>query len=44
MWEIILLIAISTMSYMLNPNILILKDGTENTQGKQQIISNINAC
>lgn len=32
------------MSYFLNPNILILKDGTENTQGKQQIISNINAC
>ena len=28
----------------LNPNILILKDGTENSQGKQQIISNINAC
>ncbi len=28
----------------MNPQILILKDGTENMQGKQQIISNINAC
>jgi len=32
------------MSYFMNPQILILKDGTENMQGKQQIISNINAC
>ena len=32
------------MSYMLNPNILILKDGTEGGQGKPEIISNINAC
>ena len=29
---------------MLNPNILILKEGTDDTQGKGQIISNINAC
>ena len=29
---------------MLNPNILVLKEGTENHQGKEQIISNINAC
>ena len=27
-----------------NPSIVILKDGTEESQGKQQIISNINAC
>ena len=32
------------MSYMLQPQILLLKDGTENSQGKDQIISNINAC
>lgn len=32
------------MSYMLQPQILILKEGTENSQGKDQIISNINAC
>ena len=29
---------------MLNPNILVLKEGTENRQGKEQVISNINAC
>ena len=29
---------------MLNPNILVLKEGTELRQGKEQIISNINAC
>lgn len=29
---------------MLQPQILILKDGTENNQGKDQIIANINAC
>lgn len=29
---------------MLQPQILLLKDGTENSQGKDQIISNINAC
>ena len=29
---------------MLNPNILVLKEGTEMTQGKEQIIRNINAC
>jgi T-complex protein 1 subunit eta len=32
------------MSYMLQPNILVLREGTENSQGKDQIISNINAC
>jgi len=32
------------MSYMLQPQILILKDGTENSQGKEQIAANINAC
>ena len=32
------------MSFMLNPNILLLKDGTDESQGKGQIISNINAC
>jgi T-complex protein 1 subunit eta len=29
---------------MLNPNILILKEGTDDSQGKGQIVSNINAC
>lgn len=29
---------------MLQPQIVILKDGTENEQGKDQIVSNINAC
>jgi len=29
---------------MLQPNILVLREGTENAQGKEQIISNINAC
>jgi len=29
---------------MTQPQILILKDGTENYQGKDQIVSNINAC
>jgi T-complex protein 1 subunit eta len=29
---------------MQQPQILILKEGTENAQGKQQVISNINAC
>ena len=32
------------MSYMLNPGILILKDGTNETQGRGHIVSNINAC
>lgn len=32
------------MSFLLNPNILLLKDGTDDSQGKGQIISNINAC
>jgi hypothetical protein len=29
---------------MLQPNILLLKEGTESNQGKAQIISNINSC
>lgn len=29
---------------MQQPQILVLKEGTENAQGKQQVISNINAC
>lgn len=32
------------MSHLLNPQIVILKEGTEDTSGKGQIISNINAC
>lgn len=32
------------MSYMLNPQILLLKDGTDESQGKGHIVSNINAC
>mmetsp|Transcript_26149 Transcript_26149/g.64966 ORF Transcript_26149/g.64966 Transcript_26149/m.64966 type:complete len:571 (-) Transcript_26149:633-2345(-) len=32
------------MSYMLQPTILLLKEGTDSSQGKSQIISNINAC
>ncbi len=28
----------------MQPQILLLKEGTENTQGWQQVISNINAC
>ena len=32
------------MSFMLQPQIMILKEGTENTKGKEQVISNINAC
>jgi len=32
------------MSYLLNPSILILREGTEDSQGRSQIISNINAC
>ncbi len=37
----ILLIA---MSYMLTPSVLLLKEGTDESQGKPQMISNINAC
>merc|ERR1719453_1039440 len=29
---------------MMKPNIILLKDGTDTSQGKAQIISNINAC
>jgi T-complex protein 1 subunit eta len=32
------------MSYMLQPQILLLREGTDESQGKAQIISNINAC
>mmetsp|Transcript_111174 Transcript_111174/g.166531 ORF Transcript_111174/g.166531 Transcript_111174/m.166531 type:complete len:547 (-) Transcript_111174:40-1680(-) len=32
------------MSHMLQPTILLLKDGTDTSQGKPQLISNINAC
>jgi hypothetical protein len=32
------------MSHMIQPQILVLKEGTENNKGKEQIISNINAC
>eukprot|EP00355_Strombidium_rassoulzadegani_P001337 CAMPEP_0168612888 /NCGR_PEP_ID=MMETSP0449_2-20121227/3156_1 /TAXON_ID=1082188 /ORGANISM="Strombidium rassoulzadegani, Strain ras09" /LENGTH=566 /DNA_ID=CAMNT_0008653481 /DNA_START=22 /DNA_END=1718 /DNA_ORIENTATION=+ len=32
------------MSHLLTPQIVILKDGTEESDGKGQIISNINAC
>ena len=29
---------------MIQPQVLVLKEGTENNKGKEQIISNINAC
>eukprot|EP01094_Clydonella_sp_ATCC50884_P018926 TRINITY_DN3598_c0_g1_i2.p2 TRINITY_DN3598_c0_g1~~TRINITY_DN3598_c0_g1_i2.p2 ORF type:complete len:411 (+),score=149.10 TRINITY_DN3598_c0_g1_i2:36-1268(+) len=32
------------MSHMLQPTILLLKEGTDTSQGKAQLISNINAC
>mmetsp|Transcript_36901 Transcript_36901/g.88856 ORF Transcript_36901/g.88856 Transcript_36901/m.88856 type:complete len:563 (-) Transcript_36901:185-1873(-) len=32
------------MSQFLRPNIILLKEGTDSSQGKAQIISNINAC
>lgn len=32
------------MSQFMKPNIILLKDGTDTSQGKAQIISNINAC
>lgn len=32
------------MSYMLTPSILLLREGTDTSQGKPQMISNINAC
>lgn len=31
------------MSYMLQPTILLLREGTDTSEGKQQILSNINA-
>ncbi len=32
------------MSHMLQPAMVLLREGTENSQGKEQIISNINSC
>jgi len=32
------------MSYLMQPRIILLKDGTDSSQGKGQLISNINAC
>eukprot|EP00002_Diphylleia_rotans_P025656 TRINITY_DN507_c0_g1_i1.p1 TRINITY_DN507_c0_g1~~TRINITY_DN507_c0_g1_i1.p1 ORF type:complete len:562 (+),score=144.87 TRINITY_DN507_c0_g1_i1:86-1771(+) len=32
------------MSHMLTPSIILLKEGTDNSQGKGQLITNINAC
>ena len=32
------------MSNMMRPQIILLKDGTDTSQGKGQLISNINAC
>lgn len=32
------------MSYMMQPQIILLKEGTDTSQGKGQLISNINAC
>jgi len=32
------------MSYMLQPSIILLREGTDTSQGKAQLISNINAC
>ena len=32
------------MSHLLQPQIVILKEGTEDASGRGQILSNINAC
>lgn len=32
------------MSHFLQPNIILLKDGTDDSQGRGQVVSNINAC
>mmetsp|Transcript_57657 Transcript_57657/g.65791 ORF Transcript_57657/g.65791 Transcript_57657/m.65791 type:complete len:557 (-) Transcript_57657:232-1902(-) len=32
------------MSHFLQPNVILLKEGTDTSQGKGQIVSNINAC
>eukprot|EP01104_Vermistella_antarctica_P018925 TRINITY_DN7191_c0_g1_i1.p1 TRINITY_DN7191_c0_g1~~TRINITY_DN7191_c0_g1_i1.p1 ORF type:complete len:546 (-),score=211.03 TRINITY_DN7191_c0_g1_i1:192-1829(-) len=32
------------MAHMMNPQIILLKEGTDTSQGKPQLISNINAC
>ncbi|KAM3567689.1 hypothetical protein VYU27_010171, partial [Nannochloropsis oceanica] len=32
------------MSHMMQPQIILLKEGTDTSQGKAQLISNINAC
>lgn len=34
----------SRMSYMMQPTIVLLKEGTDTSQGKAQLLSNINAC
>jgi len=36
--------ASAAMAHMMKPQIILLKDGTDASQGKGQIISNINAC
>ncbi|KAK6754421.1 hypothetical protein RB195_013433 [Necator americanus] len=37
-------VLVTHLGKMMRPPIILLKEGTENKQGKQQIISNINAC
>ena len=32
------------MSYMMQPRVILLREGTDTSQGKGQLISNINAC
>jgi len=32
------------MSFMMNPRVILLREGTDTSQGKAQLISNINAC
>lgn len=32
------------MSYMNQPGIILLREGTDSSQGKAQLVSNINAC
>lgn len=32
------------MSYMNRPGIILLREGTDSSQGKAQLVSNINAC
>jgi len=33
-----------TMSFMMQPRVILLREGTDTSQGKGQLISNINAC